>query len=105
MSGFAGAVAVGAIALSWGIGGALTFAVGMAATVPVHAPAKRALRQVGTWALRGFLGLLRALWWVVKLPYGIAVTYLHVPTLNQAGHRFSRVQAWREGTYSMGVPA
>lgn len=77
MSGFVGAVAVGAIALSWGIGGALTIAVAGAATVPVHAPIKRALSRVCTWALKALSVALSAFVWVVKLPYGLAVTYLH----------------------------
>lgn len=77
MSNWVGAVAAGAIALSWGIGGALTIAIVGAATEPMHASAKRALSRVCTWALKALSVALSVFVWVVKLPYGLAVTYFH----------------------------
>lgn len=88
MESFAGAVAVGAIALSWGIGGVLTFAVGMAATEPLHAPVRALGARVArggrrVWAL-GVSGLLGGLWavcwrvlWLASLLGDLAVTYVH----------------------------
>lgn len=67
------------------------------------------LARVDTWAPKAALWTLSAalrlfyvltLAWVAVWTYRIAVTYLHVPTFRPAGHRYSMLRAWREGTYS-----
>lgn len=97
---FVRAAASFAVALSWLIGAALSFVMLMAVTEPMHASARAILARVWAWARRALSVALRAFVWVVKLPYGIAVTYLHIPTVKRPAHRFSRVLAWHEGTYS-----
>lgn len=97
---FVRAAASFAVALSWLIGAALSFVMIMAITEPLHAATRAILSRVWAWVRKALRMALRAFVWVLRLPYGLAVTYLHVPTTNRPGHRFSRVQAWREGTYS-----
>jgi hypothetical protein len=69
--------------------------------------------RIGTWvyprackALRFALSALYvvSLAWAPRIAYRLAVTYLHVPTFQPAGHRYSMVRAWREGTYSASRP-
>lgn len=97
---FARATATFAVVLTWAGGAALTLAIVGALTEPMHASARAILARVWAWARRALSVALRAFAWVVRLPYGLAVTYLHIPTVKRPAHRFSRVLAWREGTYS-----
>lgn len=75
-----------AVALSWLIGAALSFVMLMAVTEPMHASARAILARVWAWARRALSVALRAFAWVVKLPYGIAVTYLHAYRSDAARH-------------------
>lgn len=53
--------------------------------------------RIGTWVYPRARKALR-------LAYGLAVTYLHIPTPQPARHRYSMVRAWCEGTYSASRP-
>lgn len=94
MSDLVGAVAVGAIALSWGIGGALSVAILGAVTEPMHAPIRTTLSRVWAWARSTALGGLWAVCWRVlwfaSLVRDIAVTYVHTYRADRGtGRHFS----------------
>lgn len=62
--------------------------------------------KAASWALRTALRLfyVLSLAWVAVWTYRLAVTYLHIPTFRPAGHRYSMVRAWTEGTYDAAHP-
>ena len=72
-------VAVGAVTLSYGLGGALSLAVLMAGTQPMHAPIIRTLSRVWAWAVKALSVALRAFLRarVIRFARALGVTYLH----------------------------
>lgn len=83
---FARAAATFAVVLTWAGGAALTLAIVMALTEPMHASARAILARVWAWARKALRMALGAFAWVLKLPYGIAVTYLHTYRSDAARH-------------------
>lgn len=83
---FARAAAAFAVALSWLIGAALSFVMIMAITEPMHAATWAMVTRVWAWVRRALSVALRAFAWVLRLPYGIAVTYLHTYRSDAARH-------------------
>lgn len=102
-------VAQAAIVASYAGGAALTLAI---AGAMVEAMWPGLQNRVGAQVWAGLVWLasmaLRLFYLVTCGPfilaYRLAVTYLHVGG-RRARHRYSHIQAWREGTYSAQRPA